>query len=84
MVRNPGDKQLVADRFDSIKRYVDYMPTVTHCSNCKAPTDDTTMAPNTTDLPWFYMNGDWMEYESQALELKESGPILSSFHYVKV
>ena len=33
-------------------------------------------------LPWFYMNGDWMEYEPQADELSQSGPLLSSYHYI--
>jgi hypothetical protein len=28
------------------------------------------------------MNGDWMEYEDQTKELQESGPLLSSYHYI--
>jgi hypothetical protein len=89
MYTHEGDVQLLKSRFDSIRRYVDYMPTVTQCSNCHAPTrggggaEGTTMAPGTTDLPWYYMNGDWMAYESQALELSQTGPILASYHYVK-
>jgi hypothetical protein len=28
------------------------------------------------------MNGDWMEYEDQGSEMSESGPLLSSYHYI--
>lgn len=65
------------------------MPTVTYCGNCKEPTASSPYAPGygtststSAKLPWYYMNGDWMEYEPQPAEETESGPILSSFHYI--
>eukprot|EP00041_Stephanoeca_diplocostata_P026218 m.701245 g.701245 ORF g.701245 m.701245 type:complete len:1133 (+) comp22912_c0_seq3:114-3512(+) len=73
-----GDLDVVADNFDAVRRYVDYIPTVNDCPNCKNGKNP--RAPN--GLPWFYMNGDWMEYRSQAEELTLSGPILASFHYI--
>ena len=47
--------------------------TPTACSSCKAPTDKITHPPNVPELPWYYMNGDWMEYEDQGKEMAESG-----------
>jgi hypothetical protein len=32
---------------------------------------------------WFYMNGDWMAFKPQSVELHSSGPPLSSYHYIK-
>jgi hypothetical protein len=48
-----GDMSVMRDRFDSIRRYVDYLPTPVTCSNCKAPTNTITHAPNEPELPWY-------------------------------
>ena len=80
--RYTGDTRVVSRHLASLKDYVDYIASVTSCPNC--PADDTrsdTRAPN--GLPWFYMNGDWMEFVPQDVELSDSGKICSSFHYIK-
>jgi hypothetical protein len=77
-----GDTSVIRARYDSIKRYVDFLPTPTSCPSCKSPTNTATHPPNHSELPWYYMNGDWMEYEPQDQELAQSGPLLSSFHYI--
>ena len=87
LYRYSGDESVLRARFASMRRYVDFMPTVTACPSCKSPTNSHTHAPghgvhDEVVLPWFYMNGDWMEYEPQADELSQSGPLLSSFHYI--
>ena len=58
------------------------MGTVTTCPSCKPDMNGghATKAPN--GLPWFYMNGDWMEFTPQQEEMGWSGPILSSYHYM--
>ena len=75
-----GDTLIVERHYANLKLYVAYVANVTHCSNCKPDTADTTRAPN--GLPWFYMNGDWMENRPEAEELLLSGKPLSSFHYI--
>ena len=82
LYRYTGDESVIRERFESIKRYVDFLPTPKQCSSCKAPTNQQTHPPGHPDLPWYYMNGDWMEYEPQSDELSQSGPMLSSYHYI--
>lgn len=77
-----GDESVIKARYQSIKKYVDFLPTPTKCSSCKAPTNSITHPPGHPELLWYYMNGDWMEYEGQPAELAESGPLLSSYHYI--
>lgn len=80
-----GDKQVMRDRFDSIRRYVDFLPTPKTCPSCHtAPGGQAgqTHCPGHPELPWYYMNGDWMEWEAQPDELSQSGPLLSSYHYI--
>ena len=48
-----GDESVMRDRFDSIQRYVDYLPTPTSCSACRAPTNEKTHPPEHPEMPWY-------------------------------
>jgi hypothetical protein len=76
-----ADVGVVDQHYESVKAYVDYVGAVKTCPSCRAPTNKVTQTPD--GLPWFYMNGDWMEYKPQGVELATSGPPLSSYHYIK-
>ena len=82
MYKYAGDLRVVERHYQNVKRYVDYMATVKTCPSCREDMNGghATQAPN--GLPWFYMNGDWMEFVPQNEELALSGPILSSYHYM--
>ena len=82
LYRYSGDDSVIRARYDSIKRYVDFMPTARACPSCKAPTNTVTTPPGHPELPWYYMNGDWMEYQDRNDEEAQSGPLLSSYHYI--
>ena len=44
---------MIRARFDSIKRYVDFLPMPTGCPSCKAPTSTQTHPPGHPELPWY-------------------------------
>ena len=48
-----GDESVMRDRFDSIQRYVDYLPTPTSCNSCRAPTNKETHPPDHPEMPWY-------------------------------
>jgi len=57
---------------------VEYVGSVSTCPACHNPGHTT----KTDGLVDFYMNGDWMEYRAQAEEMADSGPPMSSYHYI--